>query len=246
MILSQCAFAFGACGGLLMTRRPASAKTASKASVNWPPRSRIRNFSFVASVSMRKLRAALRVPINHPARSSRMSILSQNAAESITSMDVERRDPGSGSVRGGKRSERSCLVESPMRPVFVIEGFELAQRVQKVVLVPDQRSVQQFAPAGLDPALHDRIHARYPDSALNDADSSIDQHGIEGRGEFGVSVPYQEPGGAAVYRFKIHRIGLELGVLWTGYAARWYSLISPSSILRRSIRPSSDTTVRSS
>ncbi|GAA2701845.1 hypothetical protein [Nonomuraea recticatena] len=36
MILSQCAFAFGACGGLLMTCRPASAKTASKASVNWP------------------------------------------------------------------------------------------------------------------------------------------------------------------------------------------------------------------
>ncbi|GAA3572893.1 hypothetical protein GCM10022419_062230 [Nonomuraea rosea] len=126
-----------------------------------------------------------------------MSILSQNAAESITSMDDECRDPGWGGVRGGKRSERSCLMESPLRPVFVIEGFELAQRVQKVVLVPDQRPVQQFAPTGLDPSLHDRIHARYPDSALNDADSSIDQHGIEGRGERGVSVPYQEPGSAA-------------------------------------------------
>nr|WP_235030477.1 hypothetical protein [Nonomuraea solani] len=126
-----------------------------------------------------------------------MSMLSQNAAEPITSMDVERRDPGWGSVRGGKRSERSCLMESPMWPVFVIEGFELAQRVQKVVLVPDQHPVQQLAPAGLDPSLHDRIHARYPGSALKDAESSIDQHGIEGRGELGVSVPYQEPGGAA-------------------------------------------------
>lgn len=58
MILSQFAFAFGACGGLLMTRRPVSAKTALKASVNWPPRSRIKNLSFVVSVSRRKLRAA--------------------------------------------------------------------------------------------------------------------------------------------------------------------------------------------
>jgi hypothetical protein len=38
--------------------------------------------------------AALRVPINHPARSSRMPILPQDAPKSITSMDVERRDPG--------------------------------------------------------------------------------------------------------------------------------------------------------
>jgi hypothetical protein len=136
------------------------------------------------------------VPINHPARSSRMPILLQDAPKSITSMDVERRDLGWGGVRGGKRSERSCLVESAMRPVLVVEGFELAQSVQKVVLVPDQRPVQQFASAGLDPSLHDRIHARYPDSALNDADSGIDQHGVEGRGELGVSVPYQEPGGA--------------------------------------------------
>ncbi|WP_433441300.1 hypothetical protein [Nonomuraea sp. CA-141351] len=65
------------------------------------------------------------------------------------------------------------------------------------MLVPDQRPVQQFAPAGPDPPLHDRIHPRYPDAALNDADASIDQHGVEGRGELGVPVPYQEPGGAA-------------------------------------------------
>jgi hypothetical protein len=32
---SQCALAFGACGGLFRTRRPASAETVSKASVNW-------------------------------------------------------------------------------------------------------------------------------------------------------------------------------------------------------------------
>ncbi|MFC4016299.1 hypothetical protein ACFOY2_54485 [Nonomuraea purpurea] len=43
----------------------------------------------------------------------------------------------------------------------------------------------------------------------------------------------------ALYRFKIHRIGFELGVLPSGYAARLYSLISPPSTCRRSIRPSS-------
>jgi hypothetical protein len=90
-----------------------------------------------------------------------MPILLQDAPKSITSMDVERRDLGWGGVGIGKRSERSCLAESPMRPVFVVEGFELAQRVQKVVLVPDQRPVQQFAPAGLDPALHDGVPLEY-------------------------------------------------------------------------------------
>lgn len=60
MILSQCAFTFEACGELLMTLRPASAKTTSKAWVNWPPWSRSRNFSLVMSspVCIRKLRAA--------------------------------------------------------------------------------------------------------------------------------------------------------------------------------------------
>lgn len=38
-------------------------------------------------------------------------------------------------------------------------------------------------------------------------------------------------------------MGFELRVLRGGYAARWYSLISPSSILRRSIRPYNGTTV---
>ncbi|MEO3876569.1 hypothetical protein ABGB18_48105, partial [Nonomuraea sp. B12E4] len=45
---------------------------------------------------------------------------------------------------------------------------------------------------------YDRIHSGYPDTALNDADSGIDQRGVEGCGELGVLVLYQEPGGAAV------------------------------------------------
>ncbi|GAA3441326.1 hypothetical protein Pve01_07160 [Planomonospora venezuelensis] len=49
-----------------------------------------------------------------------------------------------------------------------------------------------------------------------------------------------------LHRFTIHRVGLEPGILRSGYAARWYSSISPPSTFRRSIRPSSGTAVRSS
>jgi hypothetical protein len=56
-----------------------------------------------------------------------------------------------------------------VRPVFVVEGLELAQRVQKVVFVPDQGLVQQFAPAGLDPAFNGGVHPWYPDPAVDDA-----------------------------------------------------------------------------
>jgi hypothetical protein len=38
-----------------------------------------------------------------------------------------------------------------MRPVAVVEAFELAQAVEQVALVPDQRPIQQLASAGLHP-----------------------------------------------------------------------------------------------
>jgi hypothetical protein len=41
--------------------------------------------------------------------------------------------------------------------VFVVERFELAQCVPQVGLVPDQGAVQELAPAGLHPPLHDRV-----------------------------------------------------------------------------------------
>jgi hypothetical protein len=43
MILSQIAFARGACGGLARILIPSAVNTASKEPVNWPARSRIRN-----------------------------------------------------------------------------------------------------------------------------------------------------------------------------------------------------------
>ena len=39
-----------------------------------------------------------------------------------------------------------------MRPVVVVEVFELAQRVQQVTLIPDQGAVEQFPATGLYPA----------------------------------------------------------------------------------------------
>jgi hypothetical protein len=60
MILSQIAFARGACGGLARILMPSARNTASKELVNWPARSLIRNLTEVARWprSIRKLRAA--------------------------------------------------------------------------------------------------------------------------------------------------------------------------------------------
>lgn len=38
---------------------------------------------------------------------------------------------------------------------------DLAQGVEQVPVVPDEGAFQQFAAAGVDPAFHDRVHARY-------------------------------------------------------------------------------------
>jgi hypothetical protein len=86
-----------------------------------------------------------------------MSVLLQDSPESIMSADVERRDPGWVGAGIGKRSKRSCLPKSPVRPMLVIEDLELAQHLEKMVLVADQGPVQHLPPAGWDPALHDGV-----------------------------------------------------------------------------------------
>ena len=60
MIGSQIAFALGACGGLARILMPSAVNTASKESVNWPPRSVSRNLTEAARCprSIRTLRAA--------------------------------------------------------------------------------------------------------------------------------------------------------------------------------------------
>src|ERR1039458_1762948 len=60
MILSQVAFALGACGWLARILMPSAVNTASKDPVNWPARSLTRNLTGAARWprSIRKLRAA--------------------------------------------------------------------------------------------------------------------------------------------------------------------------------------------
>src|ERR1700738_1835857 len=77
--------------------------------------------------------------------------------------------------------------------MLVVERLELAQGVEQMVLVPYEGAVQQFASAGLYPALHDGVHPGHPDTALDDSQSGIGQHGVEGLCELGVPVTNQEP-----------------------------------------------------
>jgi hypothetical protein len=84
-----------------------------------------------------------------------------------------------------------------MRPVGVVELLELAQCVQQVPLVPDQGPVEQLAPAGLHPSLHDRVHSRHLNTAEHCFDPGVLEHGVEQAGELAVAVPDQEPRPAA-------------------------------------------------
>jgi len=72
--------------------------------------------------------------------------------------------------------------------------FEFVQGVHEVLLVPDQGPVQQLMPAGLDPALHDRIHAWHLDATEYDLDTCVGEDGVEQVGEFAVSVADEVPG----------------------------------------------------
>ena len=53
--------------------------------------------------------------------------------------------------------QRAGVRDALVRPVAVVEVLELAQGMDQVALVPDQRPIQQLASAGLHPPLHDRL-----------------------------------------------------------------------------------------
>ena len=94
-----------------------------------------------------------------------MSVLVEDAAEAVPSVDVE---PGGGvrlGDRWGQCAQRPGVRDSLVRPVGVAELLELAQGVQQVRLIPDQGPVEQLAAAGLHPALHDRVHSGHLDPA---------------------------------------------------------------------------------
>jgi hypothetical protein len=78
-----------------------------------------------------------------------MSVLVQDAAESITSSDVEAVESVRFGDRLGERAQRCRALERAVGPVFVVEGFVLAERVEKVYLVQNQGP---GSPHYLDPA----------------------------------------------------------------------------------------------
>ncbi|MFD0502278.1 alpha/beta fold hydrolase [Streptomyces chiangmaiensis] len=128
-------------------------------------------------------RCACRIP--HPCWSGHVLVLVEGTAKSCSSSYVQMGDPVWVLNRSGQRAGvRKALV----RPVLVVERLELAQGIQEMTLVSDQRVVQQLSPAGLHPPLHDRVHPRHPDAAEHDLDarvragSSVRGRGAGGRG----------------------------------------------------------------
>jgi hypothetical protein len=86
-----------------------------------------------------------------------MSVLVEDAAEAVPSVDVK---AGEGAGLGdwrGQRVQWPGVADSLVRPVSVVELLEFTQSVQQVPLVPDQGPVKQLAAAGLHPSLHNRV-----------------------------------------------------------------------------------------
>ena len=117
-----------------------------------------------------------------------MLVFVEDSAQALTSSHVQASDSARISDRRRQRMERVCVRDTLMRPVLVEEGFELAQRIEQVALVPDQCPVEQFAAAGLHPPFRDRIHSRHPDSGQHGLDARIGQDSVEEHGELAVSV----------------------------------------------------------
>jgi hypothetical protein len=75
-------------------------------------------------------------------------------------------------------------------------------------LVQDEGAVEKLSSAGSDPALHDRVHARHPDTALDDLDTLSVRNGVEGGRVTSVPVPDQElHAGARVLKIHDHVSG---------------------------------------
>jgi hypothetical protein len=139
---------------------------------------------------------ACRLP--HPCSSGGMSVLVDDAAESVSPAYVQEGDLP-GFERFGHCAQGCRLVHGLVGPVCVVVLLELVQGSAQVVLVPDQGPVQEFVAAGLHPALHDGVHARHPDTGEHDLDAGIGQDLVEQHWVLRVPVPDQvSDGGSGV------------------------------------------------
>src|SRR3954452_8299424 len=102
-----------------------------------------------------------------------MLVFVEDAAESVTSSDVEVVKSVRFGDRLGERTQGCRGAERAMGPVLVIEGLVHAKRVQKMGLVHDQGSVEEFGSARTHPPFHDRIHPGYLDSGRHDGDALV-------------------------------------------------------------------------
>jgi hypothetical protein len=86
----------------------------------------------------------------------------------------------SGSVIGsGSGLRGAASAEGSVRAVLVVERLVLTQRLEEMGLVPDEGAVEEFGPAGPDPAFNDRVHARYPDAGSDDLDALVGEDGVK-------------------------------------------------------------------
>jgi hypothetical protein len=81
----------------------------------------------------------------------------EDAAEAVTSVDVQVSQPVAIGDWFGQRNEWSGVRDALVRSVDVVVCLEFAERVQEMSLVVDQCPVEEFASAGPHPPLHDRI-----------------------------------------------------------------------------------------
>jgi hypothetical protein len=77
-----------------------------------------------------------------------MFVCVEDSAETPASSDVQAGDLVWIGDRRRERTLWSGVRDAAMRPMGVVEDFELAQGAQQVVLVPDQGAVEELAPAG--------------------------------------------------------------------------------------------------
>jgi hypothetical protein len=85
------------------------------------------------------------------------------------------------------------LAERAARAVVVVMVLVLAKHGCGVPQVDDEDAVEEFAPDAADEAFGDRVGSRCPHRCLDDPDVERGEHGVEGCGELGVTVPDEKP-----------------------------------------------------
>jgi hypothetical protein len=105
--------------------------------------------------------------------------------------------------RFGDGAQGRRLIHHLVGPVGVVVLLELVEGMAQMALVPEEGAAEEFVAAGLDPALHDGVHAWHPDAGEDDLDAGVCQELVEERGELRVPISDQvSDGGLGV--FQVH------------------------------------------